>query len=167
VQSDYDYMQQALSLAKIAGEQGEVPVGAVLVCQGVVIGRGANGPIGNCDPTAHAEIQALREAGRAIGNYRLVESILYVTLEPCAMCWGALVHARVAQVVYAAAEPKAGVLSTQAAWLNSNWSNHSIQIRQGPLAEESSELLQAFFALRRQAKKRLKSAVNSDPTGAR
>lgn len=157
--ADIEYMQQALALAKLAGEQGEVPVGAVLVWQGGVIGSGANGPIGQCDPTAHAEIQALREAGRATGNYRLVDSILYVTLEPCAMCWGALVHARVAQVVYAAAEPKAGVVSTQVDWLNGQWSNHRIVIRQGPLAEESSELLQAFFAERRAAKKRLKSAV--------
>lgn len=159
VLADIEFMQQALALAKLAGDGGEVPVGAVLVWQGSVIGSGANGPIGQCDPTAHAEIQALREAGRATGNYRLVDSTLYVTLEPCAMCWGALVHARVAQVVYAAAEPKAGVFSTQSDWLNQAWSNHRILIRQGPLAEESSELLQAFFAERRAAKKRLKSAI--------
>ncbi|HNG59755.1 MAG TPA: nucleoside deaminase, partial [Cellvibrionaceae bacterium] len=88
-------MRQALELARQAGVAGEVPVGAVLVWQGEVIGRGANCPIGQCDPSAHAEIQALRAAGRATGNYRLVDSVLYVTIEPCAMCWGALVHARV------------------------------------------------------------------------
>lgn len=134
-------------------------MGAVLVWQGAIIGRGANCPIGQCDPSAHAEIQALRQAGRATGNYRLVGSVLYVTIEPCAMCWGALVHARVAEVVYAASEPKAGVVSTQGAWLNAHWSNHRIEIRQGPCAEEASALLQAFFAERRERKKRLKHNI--------
>lgn len=154
--SDVLYMQQALELARQAGGEGEVPVGAVLVWQGQVIGRGANCPIGQCDPSAHAEIQALRAAGQATGNYRLVDSVLYVTIEPCAMCWGALVHARVAEVVYAASEPKAGVVSTQSAWMNADWSNHRIAIRQGPCGEEASALMQAFFAQRRQGKKRLK-----------
>jgi tRNA(Arg) A34 adenosine deaminase TadA len=157
VELDLYFMQQALELARSAGAQGEVPVGAVLVCDGVVIGRGANSPIGLCDPSAHAEIQALREAGRATGNYRLVGSVLYVTIEPCTMCWGALVHGRVAEVVYAAAEPKAGVVSTQAPWLNSAWSNHQILVRQGPLGEEASALMQRFFAERREGKKRLKT----------
>ncbi|RYD96462.1 MAG: tRNA-specific adenosine deaminase [Sphingobacteriales bacterium] len=155
-------MQQALEQARIAGIQGEVPVGAILVSQGEVIGRGANCPIGQCDPTAHAEIQALRAAGRFTGNYRLVESILYVTIEPCAMCWGALVHGRVAEVVYAAAEPKAGVVSTQAHWLNSGWGNHRVLIRQGPCADEASELMQSFFAERRERKKQLKSLGPSE-----
>jgi tRNA(adenine34) deaminase len=155
VDLDTLYMQQALEQANIAGAQGEVPVGALLVSQGEVIGRGANCPIGLCDPTAHAE--ALRAAGRFTGNYRLVGSVLYVTIEPCAMCWGALVHGRVAEVVYAAAEPKAGVVSTQAHWLNSGWSNHRIQIRQGPFANEASELMQRFFAERREKRKQLKN----------
>jgi tRNA(adenine34) deaminase len=151
-------MQEALALARLAGAAGEVPVGAVLVYQGQVIGRGANCPIGQCDPSAHAEIQALREAGRATGNYRLVDTVLYVTIEPCTMCWGALVHARVAEVVYAANEPKAGVVSTQSAWVNSDWSNHRIAIRQGPCGEEASGLMQSFFAERRRGKKRLKGS---------
>ena len=126
-------------------------MGAVLVSQGAVIGRGANCPIGQCDPSAHAEIQALRAAGRATGNYRLVDGVLYVTIEPCAMCWGALVHARVAQVVYAACEPKAGVVSTQSTWMNSGWSNHRIEIRQGPCGE--NQRLDAAFLLRAAAGK--------------
>ena len=159
MESDFFYMQQALALARQAGAEGEVPVGAVLVAQGVVIGRGANCPIGQCDPSAHAEIQALRAAARAMGNYRLVDSVLFVTIEPCAMCWGALVHARVAEVVYAACEPKAGVVSTQSDWLNSAWSNHRINIRHGPCSDEASALMQAFFAERRTGKKRLKQAA--------
>lgn len=158
MESDFIYMQEALALARLAGAAGEVPVGAVLVYQGQVIGRGANCPIGQCDPSAHAEIQALREAGRATGNYRLVDTVLYVTIEPCTMCWGALVHARVAEVVYAANEPKAGVVSTQSAWVNSDWSNHRIAIRQGPCGEEASALMQSFFAERRRGKKRLKGS---------
>ncbi|HEY6528223.1 MAG TPA: tRNA adenosine(34) deaminase TadA [Cellvibrionaceae bacterium] len=155
-------MQQALEQANIAGAQGEVPVGAILVSQGEVIGRGANCPIGQRDPTAHAEIQALRAAGLFTGNYRLVGSILYVTIEPCAMCWGALIHGRVAEVIYAAAEPKAGVVSTQSDWLNSGWSNHRVHIRQGPLANEASELMQRFFAERRERKKQLKKIGPSE-----
>jgi tRNA(adenine34) deaminase len=156
--ADLEFMQAAMALAEQAGEQGEVPVGAVLVWQGRIIGRGFNNPIGLNDPTAHAEIQALRDAGRTVNNYRLVDSTLYVTLEPCAMCWGALVHARVSAIVYAASEPKAGVVSTQALWVNGAWSNHKVAISQGPLAQEAGQLLSDFFARRREEKKLLKGA---------
>jgi tRNA(adenine34) deaminase len=163
MKTELDFMQSALELARQASCHGEVPVGAVLVCQGVIIGRGFNQPIGLNDPTAHAEIQALRDAGRAINNYRLVDTILYVTLEPCAMCWGALVHARVGEVVYAASEPKAGVVSTQADWLKANWSNHRPVIRQGPMAQEAGQILSDFFARRREEKKFLKAAHKDGP----
>lgn len=161
--ADLDFMQTALELARQASCQGEVPVGAVLVWQGAIIGRGFNQPIGLNDPTAHAEIQALRDAGRAINNYRLVDTTLYVTLEPCAMCWGALVHARVGEVVYAASEPKAGVLSTQADWLNGSWSNHRPVMRQGPMAQEAGQILTDFFARRREEKKLLKAPQDEAP----
>jgi tRNA(adenine34) deaminase len=150
------YMQEALQLAQAAAQAGEVPVGAVVVLEGEVIGRGANAPIGLCDPSAHAEILALRDAAARTGNYRLPGSCLYVTIEPCAMCFGAMVHARVAQVVFGAPEPKAGVVSAQGQWINGSWFNHRVVVEGGVCEAEASALMQAFFAQRRAHKKALR-----------
>ena len=130
-------MREALELAKLAAERGEVPVGAVVVRDGEIIGRGYNAPISGHDPTAHAEIAALRDAARSTGNYRLTGTDLYVTLEPCDMCVGAMFHARIARVVYGAKDPKKLVLKNQVA------------IEGGVLAEEAGRLLSDFFAARR------------------
>lgn len=141
-------MREALALARRARDAGEVPVGAVVVLDGAVIGSGFNQPIGAADPTAHAEVVALRAAARAAGNYRLPGAALYATVEPCLMCVGALVHARVATVVYAAADPKGGavrsLLDPSALPLN-----HRFEAVEGVLAEESRALLQEFFRSRR------------------
>lgn len=142
-------MREALALARASGEAGEVPVGAVVVLDGQVIGRGRNQPITAHDPTAHAEVLALRDAAARVGNYRLPGATLYVTLEPCLMCVGALMHARVATVVYGALEPKAGAMeSTQRAHEHSAL-NHRITVVSGVLAAESRDLLQSFFKERR------------------
>lgn len=143
------WMEQALLLADRAAEQGEVPVGALVVRDGHVLGRGWNRVIGDADPTAHAEIIALRDAAGIEGNYRLPGATLYVTLEPCSMCAGALVHARIALLVFAAREPRAGVVCSQCALLESPWYNHRVRWEEGVLAEESSRRLQAFFRARR------------------
>lgn len=143
-------MHEALALARESAEAGEVPVGAVVVQDGRVIGRGRNQPISAHDPTAHAEVQALRDAAARVGNYRLPGAALYVTLEPCLMCVGALMHARVATVVYGALEPKAGAMeSTQRAHEHPAL-NHRVTVVSGVLAAESRDLLQAFFQQRRQ-----------------
>lgn len=145
-----DFMRRALELARLAGERGEVPVGAVLVLDDEIIGEGSNGQIGDCDPTAHAEIQALRAAASAVGNYRLPGSTLYVTLEPCSMCCGALVHARVERLVFAATEPRAGAVVSTRGLLDEADFNHRVLWEQDEgLAEESGELLRAFFRARR------------------
>lgn len=142
-------MREALELAAEARRRGEVPVGAVVVSGGKVIGRGFNQPIAACDPTAHAEVVALREAARAAGNYRLTGATLYVTVEPCLMCVGAMVHARVAAVVFGAPEPKAGALeSTQRAHEHPAL-NHRLDVVAGVLAPECAELMQGFFRERR------------------
>jgi tRNA(adenine34) deaminase len=147
---DRHFMAEALALARFAARKGEVPVGAVLVRDGEVIGRGWNQPITASDPTAHAEIVALRDAARAVGNYRLPGTTLYVTLEPCAMCAGALVHARVQRVVYGAADPKGGAAGSVFDLLPSDERfNHRIEVDGGVLAEEGGELLRAFFRARR------------------
>jgi tRNA(adenine34) deaminase len=144
------WMRHALWLARRAAESGEVPVGAVLVRDGDLIGEGWNGPIGACDPSAHAEIQALRDAGRRVGNYRLPGSVLYVTLEPCVMCAGAIVHARVAEVVFGAADPKAGACGSVFEILPSDGRfNHRTLCRGGVLADDCGEVLRAFFRARR------------------
>lgn len=143
------WMARALELARSAGAAGEVPVGAVVVRDGVVIGEGGNAPVGSADPTAHAEIQALRDAARRVGNYRLPGAALYVTLEPCTMCAGALVHARIDTLVYGAAEPRAGAVHSTAAVLDNPALNHRVRIVPGVLAERSAELLKTFFAGRR------------------
>lgn len=143
-------MREALALARESAAAGEVPVGAVVVHDGQVIGRGRNQPITSHDPTAHAEILALRDAAARAGNYRLPGAILYVTLEPCLMCVGAAMHARVAAIAYGALEPKAGAMeSTQRAHEHPAL-NHRITVVSGVLAAESRELLQTFFKERRQ-----------------
>jgi tRNA(adenine34) deaminase len=149
-QSDRDFMYRALALAKQAEQAGEVPVGAVLVRDGRIIGEGYNQPIGRHDPSAHAEVMALRAAGEAEGNYRLPGSTLYVTLEPCPMCAGAIVHARVARVVFAASDPRSGAAGSVFDLLPSDQRfNHRTACEGGLLAEEAAELLRAFFRRRR------------------
>jgi tRNA(adenine34) deaminase len=146
---DERYLERALALAEAAARQGEVPVGAVLVCDGAVIGEGWNRPISSADPTAHAEIVALRAAAASRHNYRLPGSTLYVTLEPCAMCSGALIHARVARVVFGAFDPKTGAAGSTLDVLNTERLNHRVEIRGGVLAEAAAAQLQAFFKARR------------------
>jgi len=143
------WMRRALALADRAADLGEVPVGAVVVRHGELLGEGWNQVIAAADPTAHAEIVALRAAARKVGNYRLPEATLYVTLEPCTMCAGAMVHARIAQLVFAAAEPRAGVACSRCRLLDEPWYNHRVSWQGGVLAEASGEKLQAFFRSRR------------------
>lgn len=142
-------MAQALELADRAEQEGEVPVGAVLVRDGEVIGRGWNRTVGSADPSAHAEIMALREAGRAAGNYRLTGSTLYVTLEPCPMCAGAMVHARIERLVFGAYDPKTGAAGSVFNLLPGTRHNHRVQVDGGCLGEECGERLRAFFRARR------------------
>ncbi|MCU7906159.1 MAG: tRNA adenosine(34) deaminase TadA [Candidatus Thiodiazotropha sp. (ex Epidulcina cf. delphinae)] len=154
-QTDRGFMQYALRLAKQAEIHGEVPVGAVLVMQGEVIGQGWNQPIGRQDPTAHAEIVALRDAATRVGNYRLPDSTLYVTLEPCPMCAGAIVHARVARVVYAAPDPKGGAAGSVFDLLPTDERfNHRVVVDGGVLEARSGELLRNFFRRKRVKRKR-------------
>lgn len=154
---DEHWMAQALLLAEQAAELGEVPVGAILVLDDEIIGRGYNSPISQTDPTAHAEINAIRDAAQHINNYRLLDTTLYVTLEPCSMCAGALVHARVGRVVYGATEPKAGALESRQSLLTSPWLNHQVIQKGGVLADVCSAQLSSFFKLRREQRKQLKS----------
>ena len=149
--NDEFYMREALSLARAAECLGEVPVGALVVRAGEIVGRGFNAPIGENDPTAHAEIAALRDAGRFLGNYRLPGCELYVTLEPCAMCAGAILHARIARVVYGARDPKTGVHGSVVDLFAVDRLNHHTQVQGGILADECSKMLSAFFAARRAA----------------
>ena len=143
-------MEQALACAREAEAAGEVPVGAVIVdASGAVVARAANAPIARNDPTAHAELLALRAAGRVLGNYRLPGCVLYVTLEPCAMCVGALVHARIARIVYGAADPKTGACGSVFDLAANAQMNHRIEVAGGVLAEECGTLLKRFFAARR------------------
>lgn len=147
---DLQYMQEAIAEAERASADGEVPVGAVVVApSGEVIGRGQNRVIRDSDPTAHCEIVAMREAGRALGNYRLTGCSLYVTLEPCAMCAGAIVHGRVARLVYAAADPKAGACGSVLSVMNHPQLNHRCEVVAGVLAESCGAMLQSFFRNRR------------------
>lgn len=144
------YMGRALKLARLAEAGGEVPVGALLVVEGEIIGEGWNRPIGEHDPSAHAEIMALRDAGRRIGNYRFPASTLYVTLEPCVMCAGAIIHARVGQVVFGAADPKGGAAGSVFNLLPSDSRfNHRTDCEGGVLAEACGEILKTFFRQRR------------------
>ena len=142
-------MREALALASEAGSQGEVPVGAVVVRDGVMLAHGHNKPIGSNDPTAHAEMVALRAAADAVGNYRLPGAELYVTIEPCLMCAGALVHARIARLIFGALEPKAGAVVSNHRVLAATGLNHRVTVAGGVLAQESAALLRAFFAARR------------------
>jgi tRNA(adenine34) deaminase len=142
-------MHEALTLARQAAEQGEVPVGAVVVKDGAVVGRGHNRPVSGSDPTAHAEIVALREAGAATGNYRLAGCTLYVTIEPCAMCAGAIMHARIARLVYGAPDPKAGACGSVVNLLADDRLNHHATVTGGIMADAAGKVLQEFFAARR------------------
>jgi tRNA(adenine34) deaminase len=147
--NDERWMSEALLLARQAEAAGEVPVGAVLVKDGALLGAGWNQPIGAHDPTAHAEVMALRAAAKDAGNYRLTGTTLYVTLEPCAMCAGAMVHARVARLVYGAADPKTGAAGSVFDLTRTETLNHRLEVEGGVLAEECGGLLKDFFAKRR------------------
>jgi tRNA(adenine34) deaminase len=151
---DRDFMQAALAEACLAAEAGEVPIGAVVVREGAdgaeIVARGQNRVLRGLDPTAHAEIVALRAAAAALGNYRLPGCTLYVTLEPCAMCAGAMIHARLDRLVYAAADPKAGACGSVLAVLNHPRLNHQMAVERGILADEAAELLRGFFRERRE-----------------
>ena len=142
-------MESALSEARTAASAGEVPIGAIVVREGMVIAGGQNRVLRDIDPTAHAEIVAMRAAAQALGNYRLNGCTLYVTLEPCAMCAGAMIHARLDRLVFAAADPKAGAAGSVISVVNHPRLNHQMQVEQGILADESSELLKGFFRERR------------------
>ena len=142
-------MLLALGLAREAQALGEVPVGAVLVSDGEVIGQGHNRPVSGNDPTAHAEIETLRRAARKTGNYRIPGATLYVTIEPCAMCVGAMIHARVARLVFGAREPRAGAVLSRESLADKTWLNHRIEVAEGVLAEDCAALLTEFFAGRR------------------
>ncbi len=147
---DEKFMQRALQLARKAESHGEVPVGAVLVLGNEIVGEGWNQPIGRHDPSAHAEIMALRDAGQRLQNYRLTDTTLYVTLEPCPMCAGAMVHARVGKVIYAASDPRSGAAGSVFDLLPSDQRfNHVTEAEGGLLADESAELLRQFFRARR------------------
>jgi tRNA(adenine34) deaminase len=147
--SDLDYLQLALDEAIAAGQAGEVPVGAILIYQDEVLVRAQNRVVRDNDPTAHAEVVALRAAGQALGNHRLNGCTMFVTLEPCSMCAGAMVHARLDRIVYATADPKAGAAGSVLSVINHPRLNHQMRLDSGLLAEESSELLRAFFRERR------------------
>ena len=146
---DAAWMRRALALAERAEAEGEVPIGAILVQDGIVIGEGWNRPVATHDPTAHAEMLALRAAATRIGNYRLNDAVLYVTLEPCSMCAGAMVHARIKRVVYGAADPKTGAAGSVFNLLRSARLNHMAEVTGGVLAEECGAMLTEFFRARR------------------
>jgi tRNA(adenine34) deaminase len=149
--SDVEFMQRALDLSAVAESSGEVPVGAVLVRGNEIIAEGANRPIASNDPTAHAEIEALRAGGQALGSYRLTDTTLYVTLEPCAMCAAAIVHARVRRLVFGAWDPRAGAAGSLVDLFELPGLNHRVDVFGGVLAEECSRRLKQFFAERRSA----------------
>ena len=157
-QQDEYRMRHALGLARRAWEQGEVPVGAVLVQNDRVIGEGWNRPIGQHDPTAHAEIMALRQGGKILENYRLLDTTLYVTLEPCVMCAGAMVHSRIGRLVYGAHDIKSGAAGSLLDVLGHPGMNHQVELHSGVLAEECAAMLSDFFRMRREQKKVLRQA---------
>lgn len=158
-EDDERFMREALALAQAARDAGEVPVGAVVVRDGAVVGRGHNRPIGSHDPTAHAEIAALRDAGAATGNYRLDGCTLYVSLEPCSMCAGAMLHARLARVVWGAKDPKTGAAGSVLDLFGHPQINHHTQSQGGVLADECGALLSDFFAQRRREARMQPSAA--------
>lgn len=156
--SDEYYMQLALEQGQLAFEAGEVPVGAVVVKDDEIIGRGFNQPITQLDPSAHAEMVALRLAAQQLGNYRLMGCTLYVTVEPCCMCAGLLIHSRIKRLVYGACEPKSGAVESATQLLQAPFFNHHIDVTSGILAEECSHIMSEFFAIRRAGKKQLKQS---------
>lgn len=147
--SDIEFMRRAMALAEQAAAMGEVPVGAVVVKDGEIIAEGYNQPITSCDPTAHAEIVALRNASAALQNYRLSGCDLYVTIEPCTMCVGAMIHGRIGRVIFGAPEPRAGALQSQLQLMDANHYNHSMEWQGGVLAEECGEIISSFFRRKR------------------
>ena len=147
--SDVEFMRRAIALAEQAAAVGEVPVGAVVVKDGEIIAEGYNQPITSCDPTGHAEIIALRNASTALQNYRLSGCDLYVTIEPCTMCGGAMIHARIGKIIFGAPEPRAGALQSQLRLMDENHYNHSIEWQGGVLAEECGEIISSFFRRKR------------------
>ena len=147
--ADVALMQAALEEACAAAQRGEVPIGAAVVIDGKVVARAGNRTIGDCDPTAHAEILALREAARHVGNHRILDAVLYVTIEPCAMCAGAMIQARIARLVYGADDPKAGAVRSCFTMLSDARLNHRVDVTAGVAGEESVALLREFFAARR------------------
>ena len=157
--TDLAFMTEALSLAAQGAMANEVPVGALVVVDGVIVGRGFNQPIGSHDPTAHAEVVALRDAAQTIGNYRLPGATLYVTVEPCAMCAGAIQHARIARVVYGASEPKTGACGSVVDLFAEARLNHHAEVEGGLMAEESAALISAFFQRRRAESKAQREGV--------
>ena len=159
--TDQHWMSQALQLAKQAAAAGEVPVGAVVVLDGKEIGAGFNAPISGCDPTAHAEIRALRDAAARVGNYRLSGATLYVTLEPCTMCVGAIVHGRVSRLVYGATEPKAGAVKSARRTLDEPHLNWAVEATGGVLEQQCSEIISEFFSRRRAEIRRQRQSSSS------
>jgi tRNA(adenine34) deaminase len=157
LEQDQRWMREALALADHAENAGEVPVGAVVVLDDEVIGEGWNHPISGHDPTAHAEIMALRDAASRVGNYRLVGADLYVTIEPCTMCAGAIVHARINRVIYGACESKSGVVDSNCQMFDQPWINHRLEVVRGVLSDECSAKISAFFKRRREEKKAAKA----------
>ena len=147
---DIAFMREALRLAQMAADAGEVPVGAILVRKGQVIGRGFNQPVRTHDPSAHAEICALRDAGQVVGNYRLPDATLYVTIEPCTMCYGAIIHARVKRLVFGAAEPRYGAVISGQKLLDNGHFNHRPDVLTGVLEAECSQMMKQFFSAKRQ-----------------
>jgi tRNA(adenine34) deaminase len=147
--SDLEAMREAVAEARKAAAAGEVPIGAVMMCRGEIIARGQNSVIRSSDPTAHAEIVVLRQAARTFGNYRLLGCAIYVTLEPCVMCAGALIHARVERLVYGAPDPKAGACGSVLSVINHPQLNHQMHVVPGVLSDPSSELIRSFFRERR------------------
>ena len=160
--TDTHFMRLALAQAEQAYALNEVPVGAVVVHEGEVIGAGFNQPISSNDPSAHAEMVAIRAAAKHLGNYRLSDCTLYVTLEPCTMCTGLLIHSRIKRVVYGAFEPKAGAITSAINLPSQPFYNHLLQVEQGVLAQECSTLLSSFFAMRREQKKQHKKNIQND-----
>ena len=158
-EDDVRWMQRALQLAQQAAEQQEVPVGAVIVRDGQVLGEGFNCPISSCDPSAHAEMVALRNACLLERNYRIPGATLYVTVEPCSMCAGALLHGRVDRIVFGAAEPKAGAVISAQRFFDQPYVNYRIQYQQGCLEQQCSQIMTAFFEQRRRLKKQLKRSL--------
>jgi len=147
---DIAFMREALRLAQMASDAGEVPIGAILVRNGQVIGRGFNQPVRTHDPSAHAEICALRDAGQVVGNYRLPDSTLYVTIEPCTMCFGAIVHARVKRLVFGAGEPRYGAVISGQKLLENGHFNHRPDVLSGVLETECAQIMKHFFVAKRQ-----------------